>query len=665
MDHTSKEIKSDTNSHKNTQTKKRNFSLTNNNSLRNAQISSNSKNSKEYNLYNNPHSVKASQRKSKKNIKEEKQSPKVISSMEYQENKIKNNLESLHKRYQREIADIIKFELDKQLLNFKLNKEEQKFKEEYNNINYNSLDNNMFLSFINKEKNKENEKEDIKDINKNKINEQQSKSKEKKENKEDNLIKKPLPPKPLRIINEKNFHENFYLMEQAKKHQIYEMNELKKQKKLEKIQKMNKIKAEQTEMKKRLESERAFKNLQKNNYDLYMRKNNIQNQIEYKELFAFHYKQTNNEKRNEEIKKNKENEKIKYDHIKKMRLNEEKNRINFYIGLIEKEKKKEKKKLENVEIKDMLRSQYKELNEIRNNNIMQLKKLLKNGIDEGNIEKLYKKFPENKEIVKVFENYQKERKEIETNSFRNKEKTKLDYFKKNTDDNIENKYSKTTYDFKNKTIKIPKIKITDNKPNTNRNNDLENNKENIDIKKENNEKENKEKTEREKEESKNEKNNLINICSTNKNDKKDIKKENIGNIKNKEDNKNNNGTKKSTNKKDNLNENKEETKKVLFETEIREKIKEYKKERYQPFIKMLEREKIIEENRNKQLEDINDDIERMKLENQFGKERTLVSLRLKKENEKVLLDIQNFEKQLREENERNQKYNMYKINILK
>ena len=59
---------------------------------------------------------------------------------------------------------------------------------------------------------------------------------------------------------------------------------------------------------------------------------------------------------------------------------------------------------------------------------------------------------------------------------------------------------------------------------------------------------------------------------------------------------------------------------------------------------MLEREKIIEENRNKQLEDINDDIERIKLENQFGKERTLVSLRLKKENEKALLDVQNYEK---------------------
>ena len=120
--------------------------------------------------------------------------------------------------------------------------------------------------------------------------------------------------------------------------------------------------------------------------------------------------------------------------------------------------------------------------------------------------------------------------------------------------------------------------------------------------------------------------------------------------------------KKCINKKDNFNE---ETKKVLFETEIREKIKEYKKERYQPFIKMLEREKIIEENRNKQLEDINDELERIKLENQFGKERTLVSLRLKKENEKILLDVQNYEKKLRDENERNQKYNMYKINILK
>ena len=78
---------------------------------------------------------------------------------------------------------------------------------------------------------------------------------------------------------------------------------------------------------------------------------------------------------------------------------------------------------------------------------------------------------------------------------------------------------------------------------------------------------------------------------------------------------------------------------------------------------MLEREKINEENRNLKLQNINDDFERNQLENQFGKERTLVCLRLKKENEKVLLDIQNYEKKLREENEKNQKYTMDRINI--
>ena len=36
---------------------------------------------------------------------------------------------------------------------------------------------------------------------------------------------------------------------------------------------------------------------------------------------------------------------------------------------------------------------------------------------------------------------------------------------------------------------------------------------------------------------------------------------------------------------------------------------------------------------------------------------------IKKENDKILLDIQNFENKLREENEKNQKYNMDKMNI--
>ena len=320
-----------------------------------------------------------------------------------------------------------------------------------------------------------------------------------------------------------------------------------------------------------------------------------------------------------------------------------------------------KKKLENIEIKQKMVSQYRELNNERKNNIKKLKKLIRHGIDEGNIDKFYSQFPENKEIEIVFENYKKERKELENNNTnKNKEKLYLNPLKKTSDDNINNinndKMSRTSYEFRNNTIKIPKINIdrqysTKNDKNDNNNN--KDNQENQDINNEINDEKNKDKN-----------NKIVNICSTKK-DKSNLRdKENEKEIIN---NNNNQNIKENKNENENEKSNQHEdiidNKKVLFETEIRDKIKEYKKERYQPFIKMLEREKMNEEKRNLKLQNIKDDSERIKLENQFGKERTLVSLRLKKENEKVLLDIQNYEKKLREENEKNQKYNMERIHV--
>ena len=666
MEHNSKELKSDSYSVKDIQSKKRNYSLTTN-SIKNPQLSSNSKISKD-NLNNNRQLTGiSSKRNNNKSLKEENHEINVISSMaKYQENIIKNNYESLQKRYQKEIADIIKFELDKQLLNFRLNKEKEIYDKEYNNINYKSLNsnNNVILSIINREKEKEKENDESKE--KNKI-------KSKEENQE--IEERALSPKPLKIINEKNFHENYYLMEHAKKMQIYEMNQIKKQKKLEKFEKLNKIKAEQIALKKRLETERATKNLQRNNYDLFMRKNNIENKMQKKDLNIYQNKQRKNEEREKEIEKNKKIEKEKLDHIKKLRLNEEKNRILLYLDLIKKEKSIEKKKLENFETKQKIITQYKELNNTRNNNLKKLKKLIRNGIDEGNIEKFYSQFPENKEIEIVFENYRKEKKEIENNSFRNKDKKLLNPLKKNSYDIISNnsdKMFKTSYEFRNKTIKIPKINIDSQNNNKNDYKDNNNN--------EYNDKDN---------QNKDINNKIVNICST-KNNKSDdenkknenkenqnekekeindnTKNQNEKNIKDIEINKNKESMKEKEKEKENEKSNQPEdifkdNKKVLFETEIREKIKEYKKERYQPFIQMLEREKNIEENRNLKLQNINDEFERQKLENQFGKERTLVSLRLKKENEKILLDIQNYENKLREENEKNQKYNMDRINI--
>ena len=61
-----------------------------------------------------------------------------------------------------------------------------------------------------------------------------------------------------------------------------------------------------------------------------------------------------------------------------------------------------------------------------------------------------------------------------------------------------------------------------------------------------------------------------------------------------------------------------------------------------------------EENRNMKLENITNSDEKRQLENLFGKERTVVSLRLKKENEKILRDIQKYEDNIRLENQQNQ-----------
>ena len=176
------------------------------------------------------------------------------------------------------------------------------------------------------------------------------------------------------------------------------------------------------------------------------------------------------------------------------------------------------------------------------------------------------------------------------------------------------------------------------------------------------------------------KNRIINFCATitsksNKQFEKEKEKDNKFNN-NDENNKNNFEDKKDISQnikengdnngvKDNEADNNkadEEKKEVLYEIDIEEKIKKYQKERYQPFIEMLEREKNNELYRNENLKNITNEKARKELEILYGKERTIVSLRLKKENEKIKLDIKNYEKQIREEDKKNHRYNMNLIN---
>ena len=663
------------------------------------------------------------------NLEQNSKENKVYSLSKYREKKKYKDIELLQKKHQNEITNLIKSELDKQLLEYRANKEMEDFEKEIDGLTFKSNDNNKYLFSLEsnkKEKEKEKEEETKKKNNESKLN------KNEKNNNETIKISEEVK------FNPKNLHEDTYLMEQAKKRQLFEINQIKNQKRLERLEKLNIMRNEQIALRKRLESERVNKNLKRNNDDLILRKKYIENKIQYKDLNIFKNKKRKDEKRYQEYKEKNLEEKERHDYIKKLRLSEEKYRENFYKGLLKKDEELKQKKNKNLESNEKPFLKINEMNKLRNDNLNKLQSLIKNGIDENNIKQFYSEFPENKDIVKVFENYQKQKKIIEIDSFRRKEKKRLNPIKP---DNSVKRY-KTTYDSKTKTLKIPKIGIeskntesqkfnikngnrnqkTDiNRNNSNKNNIIPNicstkndnnskNKDNINSKIEI--QENKEMTEEkdnifnnfEVQDDKKDNNNQINTEINNKEkENKDnniiiednIIDYNINSINTKENNYVDNNNNKNIDRSnihynethenfDDIDENNNlnipnncendnsdkkniflDKKKVLFETEIRDKIKEYRKTRYQPFMEMLEKEKINEENRNLKLENITDSAEKRQLENLYGKERTVVSLRLKKENEKILRDIQIYEENIRLINQQNQKYNMDRIKIKK
>ena len=89
---------------------------------------------------------------------------------------------------------------------------------------------------------------------------------------------------------------------------------------------------------------------------------------------------------------------------------------------------------------------------------------------------------------------------------------------------------------------------------------------------------------------------------------------------------------------------------IYYESEIRDKVKQYKENVYREFFKHVEDEKKNEDLRNKELENIHDPIKRHDLEKRFSKERALVDLRLRRENKNIEEKIRNYEIILRQNN---------------
>ena len=667
MKSASTNIKSSKSSDKNLQSKKRNFSLTSN-TLNNQLYKPPSKSISSLYHVNTFHSgISVSSNKVK--------GSRVTSLNQFQEEKKLKDIERLKKIHENEIENLFAYKLYENLTYLKSKKEQEFLKKEINNLDDNSLKNinNRYLSLAFKKikENKKKEEEEKRRAKEKEKEKEQNKEKEGEEGKEknkmikseskrvikgnlNNNIGKIVPPKPLKIINDKNYHENVFLMNQANKNQIYEITQKKNQKRLEKKERLKIIKNEYIQIKKMIESERASKNLLKNEYDLNLRRKLIQDKIQIRDLNVSQNRKRKNEINDKKVKMNKIIEEEKLNAIKKLKESEEKDRINYYNALIKKDKEKEQKKLESSEDKRKIYEIYDEFIKKRSVDFKNIKNFIKNGIDENNVERFYSLFPENKKIKEMFEKYKKLKKEIE-NSSGNDFRKKLGPIKSKSSFETSDNCCRTSNNFRKRTIKMKKDLIeSKSKDNIKKN-----------IKNINN--------------NNNEKNKIINFCATvNSKSNKHFEKVKDNNFNNNDEN-NKNDIVDNKNINQNINENvddnngnkdhevdnnkvDEEKKKVLYENEIEEKVKKYQKERYQSFIEMLEREKNNEFYRNENLKNITNEKAKKELEILYGKERTIVSLRLKKENEKIKLDIENYEKRIREEDKKNHRYNMNLIN---
>ncbi len=473
----------------------------------------------------------------------------------------KEELGILQKQHEKELANIIELELNKDLFNLEILKQEENYNKEYEKLNFLNLNNNG----------EDSEDENIFGMQENEKNNRYKNNQMSTSMKSQNLRSLTSRKKNHLTLNEHNTYlDNLYSLQQAKINQKYEKNQKKNAKKLEKVEKVNKIKSEQMALKKRIEVERATQNLQKNSKDFQTKHENLIKEIQMKKLLIYQ----NKKKFDEYFKEKKEMNYLKYmeklDYIESLRRKDENLRQLKYEKLKDKQSRREKIKMDRMSVYDTKQLKAYDLNNERKRNIKKIKDILNNGIDEENLEKILKSFPGNREIDKVIENY-KNKKEIIQNTEKNYQLTKRPksqgkIFIKSINKKMNIKFNPKPKE-KNADLKIPNVLATNN----------------------------------ESSEKKNSENN-----------------------------------------------------KIYYESEIRDKVKQYKENVYKEFFNHVEDEKRAEDLRNKQLENVHDPQKRHELEKRFSKERALVDLRLKRENKNIQEKIRVYEMNLRQNNINNQ-----------
>ena len=326
----------------------------------------------------------------------------------------KEEIDIMKKKHEKELANIIQLELDKDLFNLEMQKQQENYKKEYQKLNFLN-----FQSTTEKNDKKEEEpSEEQKTQNAPPASDTSGVFSNSK-----NFIKKnynsiSLPKKPKIFVDcENTYLDNLHTLQQTLINQKYEKKKKKVAQKLERLEKIRKITGEQRALKKRIGEERAAQNLQKNAIDFLKKHEDLVKEIQDKKISIFQ-----NKKKFENIIKNKnEWNNLKYivkmDFIADMKRKDENERMIKYIELMERQSRIERIKNDRSNVVDNKLLQKDYLNNERKKNIVKINDILVNGISEENLEKIMNQFPQNKELIKVIKNYKNNKTKLMNNNY--------------------------------------------------------------------------------------------------------------------------------------------------------------------------------------------------------------------------------------------------------
>ena len=292
-----------------------------------------------------------------------------------------DNLERIKTKNEKELANIVQYELDKNLSKLELKKSADEFKKE-------KLKLKSYEIILKKRNKRTNEKR-----------------------------YKTLENKKSLITNLNSLNENILSFYKGKKQNEYSFYKQRLNQKLEKIELINLKKNEKYKQKKSVEEERAKLNLKRSEEQFNIKMANLKKKIEWKGLMTKVIKNVIKKDKEEKKELNEKRAIMKKEYINEMKKKEENERDKKLEIIIK--KGEERKNIQNMtkRIYSSRIEKYNNMEKDRIINISKIQKILKNGEGEKekNLDILMEEFPDNYRIIDVIKDYQIKKNEIENN----------------------------------------------------------------------------------------------------------------------------------------------------------------------------------------------------------------------------------------------------------